>query len=68
MKTEKNKKQTKLKGKRRKPDKEMTLAFTYLNFFRERYIGPTPSVQILFRLKDKKCRVFEDIFFWDVEE
>jgi len=24
--------------------------------------GPTPHVQIVFPLKDKKCRVFEDIF------
>ena len=24
--------------------------------------GPTPHIQIMFPLKDKKCRVFEDIF------
>ena len=24
--------------------------------------GPTPHVQIMFPLKDKKCRVFEDTF------
>jgi len=26
--------------------------------------GPTAHVQ----LKDKKCKVFEDIFFWDTDE
>ena len=30
--------------------------------------GPTAHVQIMFPLKDKKCRVFGDIFFWDVDE
>ena len=37
---------------------------------RERDItGPTTLVQIMLPLKDKKCRVFEDIFFfWDVDE
>ena len=31
--------------------------------------GPTAHVQIMFSLKDKNCRVFEDILqFWDVDE
>ena len=29
---------------------------------------PTAHVQIMFPLKDKKRRVFEDIFFWDTDE
>jgi len=35
---------------------------------RERHNGPTTPVQIVFPLKDKKCRVFEDIFLWDLDE
>ena len=34
----------------------------------ERYIGPTPRVQILFRLKDKKMQGIWRHFFWDVDE
>ena len=30
--------------------------------------GRTAHVQIMFPLRDKKCWVFEDIFFWDVDE
>ena len=35
-------------------------------------MGPMAHAQIMFPLKDKGmqsiCRVFEDIFFWDVDE
>jgi len=30
--------------------------------------GTSADVQLMFPLKDKKCRVFEDIFSWDVDE
>jgi len=30
--------------------------------------GPIPHVQVVFPLKDKKYRVFEHIFFWDIDE
>jgi len=31
--------------------------------------GTTPHVQFVFPLNSKnKCRVFEDIFYWDVDE
>jgi len=35
----------------------------------DRYItGPTPHAQIMFPWKGKRMQVFEDIFFWDVDE
>ena len=30
--------------------------------------GRTAHIQIMFPLRDKKCRVFENILFWDVDE
>ena len=33
-----------------------------INTTEEDITGPTAHVQIMFSFKDKKCRVFEDIF------
>jgi len=34
----------------------------------EDIMGPTAHAQIMFSLKDKKCRLLENLFFWDADE